>query len=44
MLVLLTDRERTAAEYQPLLCAAGFELTRVAPTASVASIVEGVRA
>lgn len=44
MLVLLTGRERTEAEYRALLEAAGFELTKVIPTRSGASIVEGVRA
>jgi hypothetical protein len=44
MLVLLTGRERTEAEYRDLLGAAGFELTRVIPTSSGASIVEGLRA
>ena len=44
MLVLLTGRERTAAEYGALFAAAGFTLTAVIPTTSGASIVEGVLA
>jgi hypothetical protein len=44
MLVMLTGRERTEAEYRDLLGAARFDLTRVIPTFSGASIVEGVRA
>jgi hypothetical protein len=44
MLVLLTGRERTGAEYRALLGAGGFELTRVIPTSSGASIVEGAPA
>jgi hypothetical protein len=43
MLILLAGRERTQDEYRTLYAAAGFELTRVIPTASGASIVEGVR-
>ena len=42
MLVLLGARERTAAEYGALFNAAGFELTRVAPTMAGPSIVEAV--
>lgn len=44
MLVLLTGRERTEAEYGALFKAAGLELTKVVPTSSGASIVEGVPA
>ncbi len=44
MLVLLGGRERTEAEYAALLGDAGFELTRVVPTASGAGILEGVPA
>lgn len=40
MLVDNTGRERTAAEYQNLLQNAGFQLTRVIPTASPLSLVE----
>jgi hypothetical protein len=43
MLVLLTGRERTEAEYRALLGAAGFALTRRFLTRSGASVVEGVR-
>lgn len=42
MLVLLGGQERTESEYRSLLAAAGFELTRVIPTQSGASIVEAV--
>ena len=42
MLVLLTGRERSHAEYAALLESAGFELANVVPTSSGASIVEGV--
>ena len=42
MLVSTGGRERSAPEYQRLLAAAGFELTRVVPTATPWSIVEGV--
>ena len=44
MLVLLAGRERAEAEYRALLGGAGFELTRVVPTRSGASIVEAARA
>ena len=40
MLVMTGGRERTAPEYDALLRAAGFALTRVVPTAAGASIVE----
>ncbi|MBA3868619.1 MAG: methyltransferase [Anaerolineae bacterium] len=43
MLMLLTGRERTEAEYRDLLDSAGFRLTRVIPTSSGASLVEAVR-
>jgi hypothetical protein len=42
MLVLLTGRERTEAEYRALLEAVGFDLTRVIPTQSGAGIVEAI--
>lgn len=42
MLVLLTGRERSQAEYAALLESAGFELANVVATSSGASIVEGV--
>lgn len=41
MLVLLTGRERTEAEFRDLYAAAGFRLTRVVP-ADGAAIIEGV--
>ena len=44
MLVLVTGRERTEAEYGQLLAAAGLRLERVIPTRSLMSIVEGRRA
>jgi SAM-dependent methyltransferase len=40
MLVLLTGRERTEAEFAALLRAGGFSLTRVIPTTGLLSIVE----
>jgi hypothetical protein len=43
MLVFLTGCERTEEEYRSLLDAAGFELTRIVPTPSVYSVIEGVR-
>ncbi|NEP63408.1 MAG: methyltransferase [Symploca sp. SIO2G7] len=36
-------RERTNAEYEELLKAAGFKLTRIIPTASNVSVIEGVK-
>jgi hypothetical protein len=43
MLVLLHGgKERTQAEWKELLHAAGFQLTRVVPTASFARVVEAV--
>jgi ubiquinone/menaquinone biosynthesis C-methylase UbiE len=36
-------RERTEAEYQSLLSAAGFELTSITPMESLVSVIEGVR-
>jgi hypothetical protein len=42
MLVMADGRERTATEYEALLRAAGFALTRVVPTAAGPSIVESV--
>jgi hypothetical protein len=38
MLVLATGRERTAAEFDRLLTASGFEMTRIVPTGSPAGI------
>ncbi len=43
MLLFLTGRERTEAEYRTLLDRAGFELTRIAPTPSPYSVIEGVK-
>lgn len=43
MLLIPGGRERTEDEYRELLAAAGFRLTRVVPTRSPMSIVEGVR-
>jgi hypothetical protein len=40
MLVVNTGRERTTAEYRDLLQDAGFQMTRVVPTASPFSLVE----
>ncbi|MBV8861601.1 MAG: hydroxyneurosporene methyltransferase [Mycobacterium sp.] len=40
MLLNLSARERTAAEYRKLLSQAGFRITRVVPTASPLSVVE----
>jgi O-methyltransferase domain/Dimerisation domain len=44
MLVLTGGRERTEPEYRGLLEAAGFRLTRVIPTPSLVSVIEGVPA
>lgn len=43
MLVFLTGRERTEAEYGALLDRAGFQLTRVVPTPSAYSVIEGLK-
>lgn len=43
MLLFLTGRERTETEYRTLLDRAGFELTRIAPTPSPYSVIEGVK-
>jgi len=43
MLVLLTGRERTEAEYRALFNSARFRMTRVIPTHSLFSLMEGVR-
>ena len=42
MLIVPGGQERTAAEYGALLDKAGFQLTRVVPTASPVSIVEAI--
>lgn len=44
MLVMASGRERSAGEYDALLRAAGFELTRVVPTTAGKSIVEAAPA
>ena len=36
-------KERSAAEHETLLASAGFELTRIVPTASAVSVIEAVR-
>jgi hypothetical protein len=43
MLLFLTGRERTAAEYGDLLNNAGFELAGIVSTPSPYSVIEGVR-
>ncbi|HEV8369294.1 MAG TPA: methyltransferase [Pyrinomonadaceae bacterium] len=43
MLLFLTGRERTEDEYRGLLDRAGFEMTRIVPTASPYGVVEGVK-
>ena len=42
MLVVLGSQERTESEYRALFDAAGFRLTRVVPTDSPMSLIEGV--
>lgn len=42
MLVLVGGRERSATEFDHLFTRAGFQLTRVIPTDSPLSIVEGI--
>jgi hypothetical protein len=42
MLAIPGGRERTADEYRTLFTAAGFKVTRIVPTASPVSVVEGV--
>lgn len=44
MLVNCTGRERTAVEFQALYDAAGLHLTRIIPTTSVFSVIEGIAA
>jgi hypothetical protein len=41
MLSLVPGRERTESEFEALLREAGFSLTRVIPTNSMSSIIEG---
>lgn len=43
MLLFLTGRERTGPEYRELLSRAEFEMTRIVPTDSPYSVVEGVK-
>ena len=43
MLVMEGGKERTEKEYRKLLAAAGFRLTRIVPTHSPFSLVEGVK-
>ena len=42
MLVLPGGQERTEEEYRTLFSKAGFRLTRVVPTDSAVSVIEGV--
>lgn len=42
MLAISSGRERTANEYRTLLSKSGFELTKIVPTMSPYSIIEGV--
>jgi hypothetical protein len=41
MLVIASGKERTEAEYAELLAGAGWKLTRIVPTKSPASVIEG---
>jgi len=43
MLVATGGRQRSEAEFHSLYAAAGFELTRIVPTAARLSLIEGVR-
>jgi hypothetical protein len=43
MLILPGGQERTEAEYRELFAAAGFKLTRIVPTESPISVIEGVK-
>lgn len=43
MLVMTGGRERTETEFRELYERAGFRLTRVVPTESPFSVIEGVR-
>jgi hypothetical protein len=43
MLVATGGRERTESEYRALLHAAGFEVTRIVPTASGLAVIEAHR-
>ena len=44
MLVMTGGRERTEAEYRALLDSAGLRLTRIIPTQTEMSVIEGVQA
>ncbi len=44
MLVSLGGKERTQAEFSQLFTASGFRLTRILPTSSIFSIIEGIPA
>lgn len=44
MMLLVAGRERTEEEYRQLFAAADLKLTRVIPTASDVSVLEGIRA
>jgi hypothetical protein len=44
MMLLVAGRERTRDEYADLLSQAGLTMSRVVPTASEVSVIEGVRA
>ena len=41
MLVIASGKERTEAEYAELFAGAGWRLTRVVPTRSPTSVIEG---
>ena len=43
MLVMTGGRERTAEEFQALYEAAGFRVSRIVPTESPFSVIEGVK-
>ena len=43
MMLVIGGKERTEKQYRELYAAAGLELTRVVPTATELSLVEGVR-
>ena len=43
MLVMTGGRERTEEEFRRLYDASGFRLTRIVPTESPFSVIEGVR-
>ena len=43
MLLFLSGRERTATEYRSLLDRAGYDLTKIVPTPSAYSVIEGIR-